>query len=129
MLVTYKRTNHLHNLPTSFTICNGQISFKQSVMNLGFTLVCHLSMNAHVSNFSRACYFELRRPASIQRFQTSTVTASFVTAFVLSIIDYCSSLLLVSHHDATSHMQRIQNYAACAIKRLPKSSNVTTHLM
>ena len=33
MLVTYKRTKHLHNLPTSFTIGNGQIPFKQSVKN------------------------------------------------------------------------------------------------
>ena len=35
MLVTSKRTKHLHNLPTSITIGNAQIPFKQSVMNLG----------------------------------------------------------------------------------------------
>ena len=37
MLVTLKRTKHLHTLPTSITIGNAQISFKQSVKNLGFT--------------------------------------------------------------------------------------------
>ena len=37
MLVTSKRTKHLHNLPTSITIGNAQIAFKQSVKNLGFT--------------------------------------------------------------------------------------------
>ena len=42
-----------------------QILFKQSVKNMGFTLDCHLSMNAHVSNIARTCYFELRRLASI----------------------------------------------------------------
>ena len=31
MLVPSKRTKHLHNLPTSITICNAQITFKQSV--------------------------------------------------------------------------------------------------
>ena len=50
MLVTFKSTKHLHNLPTSITIGNGQISFKQSVKNLDFTLDCHLTMIAHVSN-------------------------------------------------------------------------------
>ena len=39
MLVTSKRTKHLHSLPTSITIGNAQIPFKQSVKNLGFTLL------------------------------------------------------------------------------------------
>ena len=48
MLVTSKRTKHLHNLPTSITIGNAQIPLKQSLKNLGFTLDCRLAMNAHV---------------------------------------------------------------------------------
>ena len=70
MLITSKRTNHLHNLPTSITIENSQIPFKQSVKNLSFALDCHLAMNARVSNIARTCYFELRRLASIRRFLT-----------------------------------------------------------
>ena len=128
MLVTSKRSKHLHNLPTSITIGNAQIPFKQSVKNLGFTLDCHLTMNAHVSNIARTCYFELRRLASICRFLTSTATATLVSAFVLSRIDYCISLLFVHTHDVTSHLQRIQNYAARVILSLPMSSRITTHI-
>ena len=50
MLVTSKRSKHLHNIPTSITMGNAQIPFKQSVNNLSFTLDCHLTMNAHVSS-------------------------------------------------------------------------------
>ena len=128
MLVTSKRSKHLHNLPTSITVGNAQIPFKQSVKNLGFTLDRHLTMNAHVSNIARTCYFELRRLASIRRFLTNTATATLVSAFVLSRIDYCSSLLFGSTHDVTSHLQRIQNYAARVILRLPMSSSITIHL-
>ena len=128
MLVTSKRSKHLNNLPTSITIGNAQITFKQSVKNLGFTLDCHLTMNARVSNITRTCYFELRRLASIRRFLTSTATATLVSAFVLSRIDYCNSLLFGSTSDVTSHMQRIQNYAARVILRLPMSSSITIHL-
>ena len=128
MLVTSKRSKHLHNLPTSITIGNAQIPFKQYVKNLGFTLDCHLTMNAHVSNIARTCYFELRRLASIRRFLTSTATATLVSAFVLSRIDYCNSLLFGSTHDVTSHLQRIQNFAARVILRLPMSSSITIHL-
>ena len=82
----------------------------------------------HVSNIARTCYFELRRLASIRRFLTSTATATLVSAFVLSRIDYCNSLLFGSTHDVTSHLQRIQNYAARVILRLPMSSRITIHL-
>ena len=37
MLVSSKRSKHLHNLPTSFSIGNAQIPFKQSVKNFGIT--------------------------------------------------------------------------------------------
>ena len=87
MLVTSKTTKHLHNLPTSITIGDAQIPFKQSVNNVGLTLDCHLTMNAHVTNIARTCYFELRRLASIRRFLTSTATATLASAFALSRID------------------------------------------
>ena len=128
MLVTSKSTKHLHNLPTSITIGNAQIAFKQSVKNLGLTLDRHHTMNAHVYNIARTCYFELRRLASIRRFLTSTATATLVSAFVLSRIDYCNSLLFGSTHDVTSHWQQIHIYAARVILLLPRSSNITTHL-
>ena len=128
MLITSNRTKHLHSLPTSITIGNAQIPFKKSVKNLGFPSDCHLSMNAHVSNIAQTCYFELRRLASIRRLLTSTATAILVSAFVLSRIDYCNSLLFGSTHDVTSHLQRVQIYAARVILRLPKSSSITIHI-
>ena len=81
MLVTSKRTKHLHNLPTTITIGNAQIPLKQSVKKLGFALDCHLTMNAHVSNIARTCYLELHRLASIHRFLTSTANDTLVSAF------------------------------------------------
>ena len=128
MLVTSKRTKHLRNLPTSITIGNAKIPFKQSVKNLDFTLDCHLTMNAHDSNNARTCNFELHHSAYSRRFLTCTATATLLSAFLLSRIVYCNILLFGSTHDATSHLQRIQNYVARVILRLPKSSNITTHL-
>ena len=84
MLVSSNRTKYLHSLPTSITIGNARIPFKKYVKNFGFTLDCHLTMNAHVSNIARTCYFELRRLASIRRFLTSTASATLVSTLVLS---------------------------------------------
>ena len=85
-------------------------------------------MNEHISTIARTCYFELCHLAPISRFLTHTATATLVSAFVLSRIDYCSTLLFGSTHDVTSHLQQIQNYAALVILGLPKSSSITTHL-
>ena len=104
MLVTSKRTKHLHNLPTTITIGNAQIPSKQYVKNFSFTLDCHLTMNAHVSNIAQTCYLELCYFASIRRFLTSTATATLVSAFVLSKIDYCNSLLIGSTHDSALNL-------------------------
>ena len=58
----------------------------------------------------------------------------FLTKFVSFIIkkelEFCwyFSVLFGSTHDVTSHLQRIQNYAALVILRLPKSSSITIHL-
>ena len=72
--------------------------------NFGLTLDYHLTMNAHVTNIARTCYFELRRLEFIRRFLTSTATAIHVSVFVLSRIDFCSSPLFGSTHDVTSNL-------------------------
>ena len=53
MFVTSKRAKNLHSMHSSLTIGNAKFTLRQSVKNLGFTLDCHLTMNAHVSNFAR----------------------------------------------------------------------------
>ena len=85
-------------------------------------------MNAHVSNIARTCYYGLTPWTSMRRFQKSIAIATLVSAFVLSCIDYCSSLLSGSTHDVISHLQRIQNYSAWVILCIPMSSSITTHL-
>ena len=90
MLVTSKITKHLLKPPISITIGNAQVPFKQSVKDFGFSLDCHLTLNAHVSNIARTCCSEQRHLVSIRRFLTSTATATLVSAFALSRIDYCN---------------------------------------
>ena len=51
-----------------------------------------------------------------------------IICICLARIDYFSSLLFGFTHDVTSHLQRIQNYAARVIVCLPMSSSITPHL-
>ena len=128
ILFTSNGTKHLHDLPTSITVGNNKITFKQSVKNLCLTLDCHLPTNVHVFNIARICSFELRHLATIHRFLANTATDTLESAFVLSRIDYCYSQLFGSTHDVTSHLHGIQNYAARLILPYQKSSSITIHL-
>ena len=100
--------------------------FASILMNLGFTLDCHFNMNEPISNIARTYYFKLRRVASIYKFHAPTAT--LMSAFISSRIDYSYSLLFGSIHDATSHVQWIQNYAERVILRISRSINITRRL-
>ena len=93
MLITSRRTKHLHNLPTSATIKNVEFHFMQSAKNFSFPLHCHFAMNGHVATNAQTCYSQLRCLLSIRRFMTNTATAIHVTAFVL-----CHDLTIGSHY-------------------------------
>ena len=115
-------SRELHSLFIAITVSNSQVPFKQSVINLCFSLDYYLTCYKHVSNITCTCYFALCHLASIYGFLTNTATATHVSAFVLSRIDYCNSLLFGSTHVVASHLQWMQNYAAWVILFIPKSA-------
>ena len=51
MLVTSRRSKHLNNVPTSITMGNAQIPFKQSVKNLGLSSYYEFTFREHVNNW------------------------------------------------------------------------------
>ena len=80
----------------------------------------HLEMKVHVQNVVRAANFELRRIGSIRRFLSAKAAATLVSAFVLSRVDYCNSLLYGCHGYLLDRLQRVQNNAARMVLRIPR---------
>jgi len=50
-------------------------------------------MRAHVSKVASSCFYQLRRLRQIRRLVGQEVTAQLVSAFILSRLDYCNSVL------------------------------------
>ena len=69
------------------------IHLSSTVRNLGVTLDQNLSIQQHVSRAWQICYFELRRINSIRHYLSHDALKTLISAFVLSRIDYCNSLL------------------------------------
>ena len=63
------------------------------VRDLGVTFDSQLTMQRHVNKVASACFDHIRRLKQIRRLVGPEVTATLVSAFVLSKLDYCNAVL------------------------------------
>ena len=103
-------------------------TLSDSVKNLGVTLDCHLTMKTRVSNLVRSANFELRCISSIRHLLSTDATKTLVSAFVLSRLDYCNSLLFGCPQYLLNKLQKVQNNAARLVLRVSKTDHISHHL-
>jgi hypothetical protein len=129
MLVSSTQMSHRIPQPASMTVGNATVAFSSSVYNLGVTLDNHLEMKVHVRNVVRAANYELHRISSIRHYLTTQAAATLVSAFVLSRLDYCNSLLYGCYEYLIDKLQLVQNNAARMVMRVPRSQHITPYLI
>ena len=93
ILITSKHNQKSLSVPFSVDLNGTLICLSSTVGNLGITLDQNLSFQQHVSRTCQICYFELRRTNSIRHYVSQDALKILISAFVLSRIDYCNSLL------------------------------------
>ena len=96
--------------------------------DLGVLLDSELSLKQHINSVARACSFQLRRLKQIRRLLGPAVTATLVSAFVLSRLDYCNSILAGLPKAIVAPLQRVQNAAARLVAGLRTCDHVTPTL-
>ena len=79
--------------PSTIFVCGREIPFSSSARNLGFYIRDDITVELHIKNVCRSAYSELRRISTIQHLLSADSTKTLVSAFVLSRLDYCNSLL------------------------------------
>ena len=72
--------------------------------------------------------FELRRINSTRHYLSVQATKTLVSAFVLSRLDYCNSLICGCPQYLPDRLQKVQNNAARLILKAPKTDHITPHL-
>ena len=80
-----------------------------------------ISFQQHVSCTCQICCLELRRINSIRHYLSQDALETLTSAFVLSRIHYCNSLLASCPKQLIHKLQKVQNNAARLICRTPKS--------
>ena len=128
MIISSSRMSTALSVPDCFDIGNASVPFSNTVNNLGVTLDCHLSLKTHVLSLVRTANFELRRIGSIRSLLTTEATATLVSAFILSRLDYCNSFLSGCPRSLILRLQKVHNNAARLILRIAKREHISPHL-
>ena len=97
--------------PTTISVCCCEISFSSSARNLGFYIRDDMSVELHIKSVCQSAYTELRRISTIRHLLSVDSTKTLVSAFVLSRLDYCNSLLS-GYPTHLEKLQKVQNSAA-----------------
>jgi len=85
-------------------------------------------MQRHVNKVASACFFHIRRLKQIRRLLGPEATATLISAFMLSRLDYCNAVLAGLPKVTIAPLQLSQNAAARLIRRLALHDHVTTAL-
>ena len=128
LTISAPRISNSIPLPDSLTVGNSTDRFSQSSKYLGVTHDMHLTMTAHVVNLIRTANFEMCCINSIRHYLSVQATKTLVSAFVLSWLDYCNSLLSGCPQYHLNRLQKVQNNAAHLILKVPKADHITPHL-
>jgi len=98
----------------------------KSIRGLGVHLDSELTMKTHISKVVSSCYHQLRRIRQVRRLVGQDVAQQLVSAFILSRLDYCNSLLSRLPWSTIQPPQRVMNAAIRVIMNLSLCDHVET---
>ena len=119
----------VHKLPSiennTLQVDSETVPFSNKVKNLGVYIDSNLNMNAQVNNICKTVYFQIRKLGQLTALLDTESIKTLCSAFVLSRLDYCNSLLSGSSNENINKLQRVQNNAARLIFKVSKRNHVT----
>ena len=83
-----------------------------------------MSVELHIKNVCRSAYSGLRRISTVRHLFPVDSTATLVSAFVLSRLDYCNSLLSGCSKHLLKTLQKVQYSVARLVLKAHKRDHV-----
>ena len=101
------------------------VAVSEKAKNLGIYFDCKLSMEHQVSHQCKQMYCDLRRIGQISHLLDKSSLQVLISAFLLSRLDYCNSLLANLSSESINRLQRFQNRAARLIFKKSQREPIT----
>ena len=96
--------------------------------NLGAIIDNSLSMNNHIKQICKSCFYHIHNIRRISKFLSKECLQTLVHAFVTSRLDYCNSLLYGQPKYQIFKPQRVQNTTARLISNTRKYDRISPAL-
>jgi len=112
----------------SLRVGNDVVTPVDAVCDLGVILDSELTMQRHVNKVVSASFFHNRRLKQIRRLLGPEATATLISAFVLSRLDYCNAVFAGLPIVTIAPLQREQNAASRLMLRLAPHDHMTAAL-
>ena len=122
-LIYFDRNGKLIQKPCIFS--TNTIEPSNYIRSLGFIFDSKLSFSNQILSVTKSCYFNLRRIKQIIAYLDDPTLQLLVSALVLSRIDYCNSLYFNLPDITLKPLNKVFNYAARLVCRVPLYSHVT----
>ena len=87
-----------------------------------------LSPEVFISATCKAAWYHTRNISRVRDSLTEESAKILMQAYVMSKIDYCNSLLYGAPGKQLVRLQKVQNFAARVIRRVPKRCHITPEL-
>ena len=100
----------------------------QACKSLGVTIDSSLSLENHISNVCKVCYFYIRWIRGIRPYISIEQTKSLVQTLVICRIDYCNSLFAGLSNALLARLERVMKVSARLIFKQPPRTP-THHMM
>ena len=113
------------NLMLNLRLDSAVIHPSEYVRDLGVQLNSHLAMRDPIAKIASPCFYHLRRFRQLRRLADQPMLQRLVSAFVLSRIDYCNSVLDELPHTTLAPLQRALHAAVRLVAGLGPRDHVT----
>ena len=124
-LLIIKSRSDLSPVIGNIEVSNSAIQPSTSAYNIGVTFDEYMSMNKHITNICKGCFFHLRKIARIKNYQSTSDIQTLVHAFITSKLDNCNSLLYGLPKFLIDRLQNVQNCAARLVTGRKKYDHIT----
>ena len=100
-----------------------------SARNLGVIMGAHFSLENHVNQIRKTCFYFLCWIRKVRPYLTREAAKSLVQALVISKLDYCNSLLVNAPAKRIDKLQSVLKDAARIVRNIPKLDHITPTMM
>ena len=83
-------------------------------------------MAEHIAKITSVCYYHLRRQKQVGRILGAEIAARLVSAYIISRLDYCNSVMTDLPKASITPLQRVQNAAVGLIKLLGLRDHISS---